>query len=552
MLKHQKGAILASQPLRANDIPRKRLKMNPRRRVLAKLFLASAAAARFGLRPASAQAEPVPPNPRLGINLAGPSYYNTELPFVDVFRMARDWEVKFEDGRRSAVPELDGEGWIARLPAGTWAETPLAVLGRIPQGVWTVLYEGSGRIEMWGRVELLGQEPGRIRFRVAPHDPAVLWLRVWRTDPANPVRKIRVLMPGHEESYRGNPWQPSFLQRWKGMAALRFMDWMVTNNSAVARWAERPRLEHASFSGRGIALELLVDLANRLAIDPWFCLPHLADDDYIERFAALVKATLDPALKIYIEYSNEVWNALFGQQRHAIARGRSLRLARDDFEAGLRYAGRRSLEMFAIWERVFGGRARLVRVIAAQAVNSRTASAMLPAADASRRVDALAIAPYIGLAISPASRPTEAEASRWTLEDLFRALDTEFAGVRRAMRENAALARRHGLRLLAYEGGQHLIAIHGAENNEALEKLFRAANRDPRMGEIYRRMYHAWDDAGGDLFCHFSSVSPASKWGNWGLLEYHDSPPGQSPKLVESLRWARSRAQNVAVPRSDT
>lgn len=28
---------------------------------------------------------------RMGINLAGPADWNTELPFVDVFRMSRPW-----------------------------------------------------------------------------------------------------------------------------------------------------------------------------------------------------------------------------------------------------------------------------------------------------------------------------------------------------------------------------------------------------------------------------------------------------------------------------
>jgi hypothetical protein len=29
--------------------------------------------------------------PRLGINLAGPADWNTELPLVDVFRLSRTW-----------------------------------------------------------------------------------------------------------------------------------------------------------------------------------------------------------------------------------------------------------------------------------------------------------------------------------------------------------------------------------------------------------------------------------------------------------------------------
>ena len=38
-----------------------------------------------------AQNNPAPAKPRLGMNLAGPADGNTELPFVDVFRMSRPW-----------------------------------------------------------------------------------------------------------------------------------------------------------------------------------------------------------------------------------------------------------------------------------------------------------------------------------------------------------------------------------------------------------------------------------------------------------------------------
>src|SRR5262249_50859770 len=161
----------------------------------------------------------------------------------------------------------------------TWAETPLAVLGRIPRGNWTVLYEGAGKIEMWGTLDGVRERPGRVDFHVGPHDQAVLWLRIWRTESSNPVRRIRVLMPGHERDPH-NPWNPTFLERWRGMATLRFMDLQSINNSKLVHWRDRPRPEHATFSGRGVAPELLVDLANRLRADAWFCMPHLADDDY--------------------------------------------------------------------------------------------------------------------------------------------------------------------------------------------------------------------------------------------------------------------------------
>ena len=48
------------------------------------------------------------------------------------------------------------------------------------------------------------------------------------------------------------------------------------------------------------------------------------------------------------------------------------------------------------------------------------------------------------------------------------------------IRQQKALADAHGLRLVAYEGGQHLVGIGPGQENEKLNNLFFAANADPR------------------------------------------------------------------------
>jgi hypothetical protein len=116
------------------------------------------------------------------------------------------------------------------------------------------------------------------------------------------------------------------------------------------------------------------------------------------------------------------------------------------------------------------------------------------------------------------------------------------------MKVHEKIADRHGLRLIAEGAGQHFVGVMGAENNDAVTRLLITANRDPRMGEIYRRYYQAWTEAGGDLICHFSSVAGSSKWGSWGLLESWDSDPRRSPKFIETMRWAKERGQQVQVP----
>ena len=60
-----------------------------------------------------------------------------------------------------------------------------------------------------------------------------------------------------------------------------------------------------------------------------------------------------------------------------------------------------------------------------------------------------------------------------------------------------AKARALGLPVIAYEAGQHLVGIQGAENNEALMEKLHAANRHPGMKELYLEYMKGWQEAGG-------------------------------------------------------
>jgi len=466
-----------------------------------------------------------------------------------VFRFSRKWISQKPGTKWGRGPQLamDSRGWITVLAPNCWADTPLCTIdgGHYPSGQYTVLYKGGGKIDFWGAAKVVRRQPGRIVIDVNPKRGPI-WLRLKKTDPRDPIHDIHVLMPGFETSWKRNPWNPSFLRRWKGFAGLRFMDMMKTNNSLQTSWKHRPHLEDARWTPSGLPVEMLCDLANRIGSDPWFCMPHRADDNYIRQFARLVKSRLDSKRTVYIEYSNEVWNRQFSQQRWAAQQGQSLGLAKKPWEAGWRYTARRSKEIFAIWEDEFGGRDRLVRVLATQAANPYVSRQILEFENAWQHADALAIAPYFGLTPSPDKAKAliasglSGVLDRVGKESLPRAI--EFT------KQQKEIAAKYGLKLIAYEGGQHLVGIRGAENNKELTRLFHEANRHTRIGEFYRRYYDAWARSGGDLMCTFSSVSRWSKWGSWGLLQYADENPADSPKFSATRQWAKAHGQDVAVP----
>ena len=297
-------------------------------------------------------------------------------------------------------------------------------------------------------------------------------------------------------------------------------------------------------------MELLCDLANRLQADAWVCLPHEANDDYVREFAKLVKAKLDPERMVYVEYSNEVWNGQFQQNKYAGEQGQKLGLAEKSWEAAWRYTAQRSMEIFRIWEAALGGRERLVRVLPTQAGNSYVAKQIVGWKDAGRNADALAIAPYISMNIPKEGKKLNADdVSTWSVDRFLDYVETNaLPECIRWMAEHRKIADEHGLKLVCYEAGQHFVGVAGGENNEALTRLLHAANAHPRMVEIYGKYYAAWEANGGDLLCHFSSVGQWSKWGSWGLLQFADDDTKQSPKFVASMKWAKKLGQPVTVP----
>ncbi len=491
------------------------------------------------------------------MNLSGPADWNTELPFVDVFRLSRPWvsQKKGQPWGKGPGLDLDECGWVKRLERDCWAETLLCTIngGHYPGGQYTVLYDGKGELEIWGAATAVSKQPGRMAITVDPSRGA-FYLKLMATQPDDYIRNIRVIMPGFEDSYQSNPFHALFLKRWKGVACLRFMDWMHTNGSDISKWSQRPALQDATFTKKGVPLELMVDLCNRLQADAWFCMPHLTDDEYVRSFAEMVRDKLHRNLKVYVEYSNEVWNSQFPQTRYSWRKATELGLGPKErpWEGGGMYYTGRSLDIFRIWEEAFGGRQRLVRVLAWQSGNTWWMENILfPYRDACKNVDAIAIAPYIGMNVpEEGSGLTAEQAAKWNLDKVLDYLETEsLPEAIRAIQLTKTVADRYGLVLLAYEGGQHMVGVGGGENNEAMTNLFHAANAHPRIGAIYEKYYKAWTEGGGDLFCYFASISRWSKWGSWGIMQYYDDDPAKSPKFMSTMRWARQCGQPVNLPR---
>lgn len=503
----------------------------------------------------------------LGTNLNGVSDWSTQLPFLDGFKSARPWMTQCSskapcdkwETQEANLLDLDEHGWVKSLPAPEDAPEYTQVgtllyreIDRYPGGKYVVLYEGEGTIEYNydAQKDEAASKPGRDLINVTPSG-AGIYLTITATDPnrtGNYIRNIHVVPLEYENSYTTEIFNPLFLERINKFGAVRFMDWMATNNSEQSTWENRPKVEDATYTKKGVPLEIMIELANRLQANPWFNMPHKATDEYMTNFAQMVKERLDPNLKVYVELSNEIWNWMFTQSHYALEQGKS-RWGEDKGDAFVQWYGMRVAQMSDIWKRTFGNqRDRVISVMATQTawkgLENSVLDCSLWVAEGNRPcyqhdIDVYAITGYFSGNLG--SEKNQSTVESW-LKDAdggfnraFTQLkqgsvlaeqtgDDSLVGAANIFKYHQQVAQQKGLQLVAYEGGQHLVN----PNSDKLTEFFIALNRRPEMYDLYSQLLESWRQAGGTLFMNFSDIGTPSKWGSWGALEHVDQE--KSPK----------------------
>ncbi|HEY9609896.1 cellulose-binding protein [Allocoleopsis sp.] len=501
-------------------------------------------------------------NRSLGMGLNGLADYSTQLPFLDAFRTARPWYTSCAygdpscegkgDSNAEVKLDLDEQGWVKSLPQpGSGASyTRVGTLlyrdipGAFPTGRYVVLYDGEGKLIYEFESKKIEEEskPGRDVINVAGGGAGIS-IHITETDPnktGNYIRNIRVVPEQYEKTFATQIFNPVWLEKIKGFQAVRFMDWMGTNNSTQKNWEDRPKLTDYTWQSNGAPIEVMVALANRIKADAWFNMPHMATDDYIKNFAEYVKKHLDPGLKAYVEYSNEVWNWQFQQSHYASEQGKA-RWGQDLGDAWMQYNGMRAAQVCDIWKKEVFKEAsnRVFCVIGTQVAWKGLEESVLNApkwvAEGNEPpykhgIDGLAITGYFSGSLGqPENLDT---VLNWRSDP-----DGGFGKAFKQLREGTLLqggdtipdtislfeyhskvAKEKGLQLVAYEGGSHIVGMGGGQDNEKLTEFLIAINKHPEMYNIYTMLLNGWKKNGGTLFNHFVDVGQPSKWGSWGAL----------------------------------
>ena len=346
-----------------------------------------------------------------------------------------------------------------------------------------------------------------------------------------------------------NPWNPAFISDLQGASikCLRFMDWNLVNMSCVITWSQRiPKtanhyntsnnvpawidhwdsntqthtLEWNGRTMRGVAIEWQIDLCNRIGADMWVCVPAAADANYQTQLATLIKNNLNPNLKVYVEWANEIWNWGFPSTVYTDQQASSTGVGSINVggfcDPWRKFYVHSAVRLFDRFNNVFGSSSnRVVKVMCGQVgykawpagaiVNNQTRGDMYALANSTinpngTMPDVYGVAPYYGS--GTLNTGIDAAGLR---EGVMR--------VRRGLDEGGG----NSIKMVCYEGGSDFYT-----GNDAADV---AKARDSRNQQIYVDYLNALDDVIQGVFNQFSFTG-----GTWGLKIATGESPSINPK----------------------
>ena len=490
------------------------------------------------------KAEPKPKKLPIGMNLDAVNYYSPSIPFNDVMKTAGEmfsyeidnWD-SWDSGKMEKIA-VDKNGWPLALPYSEQNKKHGVrfLINNYYSGDYVLLYDGQGKLEVNGLQTYLQSGLTHIKFNGKGGD---VWLDISESDVDNHIRNMRIIPSSYLNSEVAMPtFRQDYLKGLKPFHAIRFMDFSETNDSKQSQWSDRNTKDYyTQGNGRGVAWEYVIELTNELKTDAWICVPHQASDEYIKQLALLFKQNLNSDSKIYLEFSNELWNWIFDQSHYILdnAPNHPNSYVSTDL-AAIGPAGEEHPEkdaymmarLFRIFATVWGNdKSRLVRVATVQHAwvdNTRRILEYLFKHDGIG-ADALSPAGYFSYSeddheIWNAMNPAQVTAdmilnSAWNKLDN-PAIEDEADWTR----ASAKYAKEYNLDFVVYEGGQHMQPFE--QGDWAYNHAVYDAQIDAKMYDLYMKNFaiHTEEAVDTKLFVAYSYISSReSQFGSWGHLE---------------------------------
>jgi hypothetical protein len=508
------------------------------------------------------------PQLNVGMNPGAVTYYSKQNAFKNMAKQSSTFLTGYNGGpwdtqQIGSIP-ADINGYPLELPFNGNVFVHAVLPFYYPVGRYVLTYTGDGDVQIGGNATVTASRAGRIEFDYRQYDNGgLVEYKILRSTRGNHVRNIVVVPIALEgQDVLTNPFRADFLEYLKPLQAQRFMGFMHINGAReMVEWTDRALVGDYTYQSgdvvedymlrvkgiAGVPIEVCAQLCNILQQDGWFCVPHVASDDFIRQYAWLVKERMNPGLKVYVEYSNEVWNwgyafpqshyiinnapghpnAYVSAALRAISPNTDMHPEKDAYMIG------RTMRLWT--EEWAGSMNRLVRVAAVQhgwVDNTRRVLEYLKTNNMT--VDAVSPAGYFGLKWDVRNR-LNARGAALTYQEVVNGVTETFDTEEKPNTlAQAAYARQYGLAYVAYEGGSHVDSR--GDDTERLRQLIAQYDDSQDVYNLYKRNFelHASPEVNCRIFCALTYVSTP---GAFGHLEYLGEPMSSAPKyraLVEA------------------
>jgi hypothetical protein len=491
----------------------------------------------------------------MGINLASAGDWERMRCFTDVMKTSRDW-MGVDDGYQA---DLDVNGWPTE-------DATVAVWGDMPNmnGTYHLSFDGRATVEaflvndtIYNVVQTYDPDTYNADLDISNTESTNFELRF--TNTIGGIKNVKLLRPisvGSTESYDESvEFTSIFLTAIDPFSAIRYMVFTGANGNQQENWADRMHYNDASYNriptgysyeGIGVPWEIVIKMSNTAQQDAWINVPLLATDDYIQQLAILFRDgneftdPLDSNLKLYIEYSNELWNWAPGfsaEQNYNITMLEyASNLFNYDFDGEIndyywasRRIGRKTVDISNIFRSVFGDSQMMTRI--------RPVLAWQQASPISGYEGLLYIDGYYGKGLPISYYIYGGGGSAYYAPDDFSSLNALFASMDPddwipQLESNIRLATAFGLPRVAYEGGPSLDRTESEAEN-AIKTL---AVDDPRMRTVVTDHHAYWNQYGGDLLMYYD-ITSGFEWGfMWDTLNPNTQKMAAIADLNESSR----------------
>jgi hypothetical protein len=501
-------------------------------------------AAVFFVTPVRAADEPA--KSLLGVNVAWLQYYSPMCATIDAIKSSQRFGSPRNPGDGRC--KLDENGW----PTEDFGVVIAADVAGL-HGTYKLSCEGKANVVglgRWNAVKNLAFDGKTTTADVEYRGGGGAFALAF-TGTSGGVRNLKLLRPGYASDE--GVFTKEYLASKEPFGAMRLMDWGRTNDSKVSRWEERCKPTDAQWSIKGGPWEPWLDYAAKHHKDLWICVPHMADDDYVESLALLCKQHLgDAPVNLYLEDSNEYWNRQFKQYQwigeQAKSHADEWKLNDPPYAGDLRhrYHARRTIEIGRIFRDVLGGNdARIRPVLTGQVAGyANTEDAVKwvetqygPLKD---HVYGIACAPYFGNYGPATNVASTADELADHLLAAAKKYSTPASPTAAATAKFHALAKSHGVHSLAYEGGADLGGPPGKMDQKLAQRYVAVraeAQTRPSTGQAITEYLEWWFNSGGDEFFYFNDFSPYARSGYWGL----SNVPGKidTPKYQAAIEVAK-------------